>query len=102
MKAYQADIAKLQAYDAVVLGISVDSQAANAKFAKDNGLTFPLLSDAEKQVSTDYGVLNRLFRWASRTTFVVDMDGIIRLIQSGGEAIDPTGAVTACSRLKPH
>ncbi len=100
MKAYQADIAKLEAADTQVLGISVDSTAANAAFAKDAGVTFPLLSDTSKQVSTSYGVLNRLLRFANRTTFVVDKQGIIQHIDSGGGAVDPTGAVAVCSRLK--
>jgi peroxiredoxin len=100
MQAYQADIAKLETNGSVVMGISVDSIAANAKFAKESGVTFPLLSDTTKQVSTDYGVLNPLLRFANRTTFVVDRDGIIQHVDAGGGAVDPTGAVQVCSRLK--
>ncbi len=100
MKAYQADIAKLQTANAVVFGVSVDSREANARFAKEQGITFPLLSDPSKQVTTSYGVLNRYIRLASRTTFVVDQEGIIRNVQSGSEAIDPSGAITACQRIK--
>jgi peroxiredoxin len=37
---------------------------------------------------------------ANRTTFVIDTDGKIVAIEEGNSAIDPTGAVTACSRLK--
>jgi peroxiredoxin len=37
---------------------------------------------------------------ANRVTFVVDVDGKIVEIQEGKEALDPTGAETACSRLK--
>lgn len=98
MKAYQADIAKLETNGSVVMGISVDPIAANAKFAKDSELTFSLLSDTTKQVSTDYGVLNPLLPFANRTTFVVDPDGIIQHVDAGGGAIDPTGAVQFCSR----
>jgi peroxiredoxin Q/BCP len=100
MKAYQADIAKLQSAEAVVFGISVDNREANARFASEQGITFPLLSDPTKQVTTSYGVLNRYIRLASRTTFVVDRDGVIRHVQGGSEAIDPSGAVGACERLK--
>ena len=45
MKAYQADIAKFDAAETQVLGISVDSFAANHRFSQDLNLTFPLLSD---------------------------------------------------------
>jgi len=47
-----------------------------------------------------YGVLNEQSFLATRTTFVIDMDGKIISIEEGNSAIDPTGAVTACSRLK--
>ena len=48
-------MAKLEASDTVVLGISIDSPAANAAFAKQIGVTFPLLSDGWKTVKlSDY------------------------------------------------
>ena len=100
MKAYQADIAKLESNDSVVLGIGVDSVEAQSKFAKEAGLTMPLLSDASKQVTVAYGVLNPLFRLANRTTFVVDKGGVIRHVDAGGGAVDPSSAVAMCSRLK--
>jgi peroxiredoxin len=37
---------------------------------------------------------------ANRTTFIVDTDGKIADIQEGKAALDPSGAETACSRLK--
>ena len=100
MKAYQADIAKLQTAGAVVFGVSVDSREDNARFASKQSISFPLLSDPTKQVTTSYGVLNRTIRLASRTTFVVDKEGIIQHVQSGSEAIDPSGAMSACQRIK--
>jgi thioredoxin-dependent peroxiredoxin len=100
MKAYQADIAKLEGNDTVVLGVSIDSTAANAKFAQDAGLSMSLLSDTTKEVTKQYGVLNPLLRFANRTTFVVDQGGVIRHVDAGGGAVDPTGAVQVCSRLK--
>ena len=40
-----------------VYGISVDSYHANAAFARSLGLSFPLLSDWNREVSRAYGVL---------------------------------------------
>src|SRR5437660_1658686 len=40
MKAYQADIAKFEATDTQVFGLSIDSPYANAEFAKQIGVTF--------------------------------------------------------------
>jgi alkyl hydroperoxide reductase subunit AhpC len=61
-----------------------------------------MLSDHMRDVSKLYGVLNEKAGLSNRTTFVVDMEGKIADIIEGNSAIDPTGAVTACSRLKKH
>ena len=81
-----------------MLGISVNKQEANRGFAEKLGLTFPLLSDTKKNVSRQYGVLGFL-RVAKRTTFVIDPQGIIRHIDRGGEAMDPSRALRACELL---
>lgn len=98
MKAYQADIAKFEATDTQVLGISVDSSPANARFAQDIGVTFPLLSDfVRRQVVKDYGIFMEQFGVGTRATFVVDKEGIIRHVEQGRTAIDPSGALQTCS-----
>jgi peroxiredoxin Q/BCP len=83
-----------------VLGISIDSPFANAKFAQEIGVTFPLLSDMTRKVSKLYGILNDEYQFANRTTFVVDKQGVIQHIEEGKSAVDPTGAVTMCTSLK--
>jgi peroxiredoxin len=60
---------------------------------------FPFLSDYKRDVMKLYGVLGPGYL-ANRTTFVIDTNGKIVAIEEGNSAIDPTGAVTACSRLK--
>ena len=80
-----------------MLGISLDSQERNRKFAEETGATFPLLTDADKEVAKAYGVLNFTRLFANRVTFVIDKDGIIRHIDEGSDAIDPSGAVQACT-----
>jgi peroxiredoxin len=100
MKAYQADIAKFSEADTQVIGISVDPQEDNKKFATDLGLTFPLLSDTTRKVSKDYGVLEENWNLARRVTFVIDKQGVIQHVEAGSAALDPSGAYQACSRLK--
>ena len=78
----------------------MDSSPANAAFAKQEGLSFPLLSDFKRTVSKDYGILNEEHGFANRTTFVVDKEGVIRHIEKGKDAIDPSGAHQACSLLE--
>ena len=100
MKAYQADIAKFEATDTQVFGVSVDSVPANREFAKQNGITFPILSDfAKRSVVKDYGIFNEEGGFGTRATFVIDKDGIIQHIDEGNEAIDPTSAMDACNIL---
>jgi peroxiredoxin len=99
MKAYQADIAKFEATDTQVFGLSVDSVYANREFAKQNGITFPILSDFKRTVVKDYGVFNEEQGFGNRATFVIDKDGIIQHIDEGGVAIDPAGAADACNIL---
>jgi peroxiredoxin len=81
------------------LGISVDSYAANKRFKEDIGVTFPLLSDFKRQVVKEYGIFDEEHGFASRATFTIDTKGIIRHIEQGKDAIDPTGAYQACSTL---
>lgn len=67
--------------DAEVLAISVDSPFAQEAFAKSAGITVPLLSDFNKEVSSAYDVLFEdligLKGVAKRSAFVIDRDGKI-------------------------
>ena len=80
--------------------ISGDFIATLNHWSKELNADFPMLSDYKRQVMPLYGVLDDKSYLAKRTTFVIDMDGKIVSIEEGNSAIDPTGAVTACSRLK--
>ncbi len=100
MKAYQADIAKFEGTGSVVLGVSVDSQFANKAYAEQIGVTFPLLSDFTREVTTKYGILNDKFPVAHRTTFVIDKEGVIQHIDREAEALDPNNAHAECSLLE--
>jgi peroxiredoxin len=74
----------------------VDSVPANARFAEDIKVTFPLLSDFKRTTVRDYGIFNEERGFGTRATFVVDKEGIIRHIEQGNTAIDPSGAFEAC------
>jgi len=101
MKAYQDGIAKFKDSGAEVFGISTDNLPTLQHWsAEELKLQFAMLSDFMRKVSEAYGVLIAERGIASRSTFVVDADGKIQHIEEGSAAIDPTGAATACSRLK--
>jgi peroxiredoxin len=75
-------LSALNLVDAQVYGISVDTFFTLKAFQQDQHLTFPLLSDFNKQVIRDYGVFNEdmigLKGIARRAVFVIDKDGIVR------------------------
>lgn len=69
--------------DTVVVGISPDKPAAQAKFDTKYGLGFPLLSDPDHAVADAYGVwgeksmYGRKYMGIVRSAFLVDADGRI-------------------------
>jgi len=85
-----------------VLAISTDFTPTLAHWAKELNATYPLLSDHDRKLSETYGVLIPAMGIANRATFVIDLDGKIAEIVEGNAALDPSGAETACSRLKKH
>jgi len=62
-----------------VLGVSTDSVKSHETFRDKYGLNFPLLSDKSKEIVKSYGVQSA-FGTASRKTFLIDKDGVIRHI----------------------
>jgi glutaredoxin-dependent peroxiredoxin len=82
---FRDQLAALNRLPGHVLGISVDTFFALKAFHTDQRLTFPLLSDFNKQVIRDYGVFNEdmigLKGIAKRAVFVIDSNGIVRYRQ---------------------
>jgi peroxiredoxin Q/BCP len=74
----------LRAAGAQVVGVSADSPASHKKFIERNGLTFPLLSDTDNQITKAYGVYKRKllygreFMGIERSTFIIGRDGTVR------------------------
>lgn len=83
-----------------MLAISTDFVATLSHWAKELNASYPLLSDHDRKIAELYGVLIPQAGIANRATFVIDTDGKIAEITEGSAAIDPSGAETACSRLK--
>lgn len=106
MKAFQQNLAKLEAADTQVLGVSIDSPFANYAFAKEIGVAFPLLGDVGGGVTRRYGLLEKIdvegipIETARRATFLIDKSGKITEEQVDDKAVDPTQIVAACERQK--
>jgi peroxiredoxin len=79
---FRDSLARLNQAHAQVYGISVDTFFALKAFHDQQGYTFPLLSDFNKEAIRDYGVFNEnmigLKGIAKRAVFVIDKDGIVR------------------------
>ena len=103
MKAFQANLAKLEAADTQVLGVSIDSPFANHAFAQANGVTFPILGDMNASAVKAYGLDKEVkiqgvpVVTARRATFLIDKEGKVVEESVDSEAVDPTKIVDACS-----
>ncbi|HTD82187.1 MAG TPA: redoxin domain-containing protein [Gemmatimonadaceae bacterium] len=102
MKAFQANLAKLEGTDTQVLGVSIDSPFANHAFALENGITFPLLGDMNATAIKAYGLDKEYtiggakILSARRASFLIDKEGKILSVQADNEAVDPTKIIDAC------
>ncbi|MGC4082170.1 MAG: peroxiredoxin [Vicinamibacterales bacterium] len=79
---FRDSMARLNSAHAQVYGISVDTFFTLNAFRTQQGLTFPLLSDFNKEVIQAYGCYNPdmigLHGIAKRAVFVIDADGVVR------------------------
>ena len=79
---FRDSLSRLNSANARVFGISVDTFFSLKAFHDHEQLTFPLLSDFNKQTIRDYGVFNEdmigLKGIAKRAVFVLDRQGVVR------------------------
>ncbi|WP_299041190.1 thioredoxin-dependent thiol peroxidase [uncultured Tateyamaria sp.] len=84
--AFSEHLSEFEAAGAKIFGISKDSVASHAKFAKKRDLTVGLLSDENGTVCEDYGVwkeknmYGKTYMGIERTTFLIDANGNIAMV----------------------
>ena len=100
MQNFQQNLAKLEAADTQVLGISMDSPFSNKEWAQKINVTFPLLSDWGGDVTKEYGVYNPKYKAARRVNYLIDKSGKVVEMQLDSDAIDPSKVVEACQARK--
>ena len=68
----------------IFLGISQDDARSTTKFAREYGITFPIVIDDENGyvVSNDYGLTN------VPTIFLIDIDGTVKVSSMGFDKKD--------------
>jgi peroxiredoxin Q/BCP len=96
MTAFRDQQERFSGAGAQVLGVSMDDIETQTKFASSLSAPFPLLADKDGAVSKAYGVWNAE-GYASRVTFVIGKDGRIVDVFQGKDALDPAGALGACT-----
>ncbi len=84
---FRDNLAELGGAGIDVVGISPDKPAKLAKFRDNEKLTFPLLSDPDREVLSAWGAFGEKTMYGKkitgviRSTFLVDEDGKIELAQ---------------------
>ncbi|MBF4996514.1 thioredoxin-dependent thiol peroxidase [Nocardia sp. BSTN01] len=84
---FRDNLAELNEAGLDVLGISPDKPAKLAKFRDNEKLTFPLLSDPEREVLQEWGAYGEKTMYGKRitgvirSTFLVDEHGVIQVAQ---------------------
>ena len=77
-------LARMNSLNASVVAVSVNDPFSNKAFAEKNGLSFPLLSDYNREVVKKYGIALENFAGmkgytvAKRSVFIIDRTGTIR------------------------
>ena len=98
---FRDSLAQLNEAGLDVIGISPDKPAKLVKFRDTEGLTFPLLSDPDREVLTAWGAFGEKTMYGKtvqgviRSTFVVDEQGNIEVAQYNVKA---TGHVAKLRR----
>ena len=98
---FRDSLSSLQAAGYEVVGLSPDPPAKLARFRDAEALTFPLLSDPDKQVLTAYGAYGEKRLYGKtvvgvvRSTFVVDEQGVLT---SASYAVKAKGHVAKLRR----
>jgi thioredoxin-dependent peroxiredoxin len=79
---FQRDLAKYEAKNAIILGVSVQDEKSHQEFCAKESLNFKLLADTKQEVSerydsiTNYGVM----KLSARHTFLIDPTGKVRKV----------------------
>ncbi len=102
MKGFQNIRQELEDLGARVVGVSVDTFAAQGAFAEKHGIEFPLLSDWPERETVDaFGVAAEGMPVAMRATFVFDADGVVRAVIEDQRNMQahPDGALAAVQEI---
>jgi peroxiredoxin len=96
-------VSDFEAVNTQVLGISTDSPFSHENWAKSVGISnYPLLSDVHRTVARDYGVYWADWNANNRATFIIDKNGVVKMVEryGKGELPDPDKVLAEVKKLK--
>lgn len=97
---FRDDIFKFRELGVDIVGVSLDDVESQAEFAEKYSLPFVLLSDADGEAATAYGVLTKMgpLKFAKRESFIIDPQG--RVAKHYGKVNPDTHSAEVLDDLK--
>jgi peroxiredoxin Q/BCP len=79
---FSARKGQIEALGAKLYGVSVDNVKSHSDFSSTHQLSFDILADADKQITTRFGALTEINNTpiAKRTTFIIGADGVVKQV----------------------
>lgn len=102
---FRDSYAALTSGDTEVVGVSVDDAGTHDRFAREHGITFPLVPDPRRELARRYGatsLVRDVLGVSARITYVIDRSGkIVAIFDSALRASQHVdGAREAVQRLR--
>jgi peroxiredoxin Q/BCP len=80
---FRDSYAVLSSGDTEVVGVSVDDAATHDRFAREHGITFPLVPDPQRELARRYGatsIVRDVMGVSARITYVIDRSARIAAV----------------------
>lgn len=100
---FQRDQPKYEERNAVVVGVSVDSEESHKDFCAKEGLSFKLVSDPDASISKAYNSVAEYQgkMYSSRNTFLIDPKGnLVRVFEKAKPATNSEEVLAALDALE--
>ena len=77
---FRDDYSEYEKMGVQLIGVSSNSVGSHQRFAEKHSLPFPLIADAKGHLRTELNISKSIGLLPGRATFIVDGEGIIRLV----------------------
>ncbi len=97
LTAYRDRYDEVRTHGGDIIAVSTDDAATSRKFRDSLKAQYHFVGDDKASLVKQYDVKTFLLTLAKRVTFVIGPGRKVLAVQEGGDAVDPSGAVAACS-----